>query len=235
MKLPFRFMAIAITSTLLFAACKKDKDNNKEEENPTKPGINYQLSFVGGANGGSSGNVSEIKTGVITWTSGYATISNITMDAMKDGQEVELTTDLSQRVDIFKVISNINNFDIPAGTYQGITFKTSIASSSTHHAFELKGNYQSNGVTTPIIVRVTQPVTFQVTHEEPVTIQGGEAFIALNKLDLAALTSGITEEMLNNAVRNNGTIVITHYMNSNMYFMIGDILNQYLNVEIKKS
>ena len=224
-------MAIAITSTLLFAACKKEKDK-KEEENPIKPGINYQLSFVGGS--GSTGTVSEIKTGVITWTSGYATISNITLEAIKDGQPVELKTNLSQRVDIFKVISNIGNFDIPAGSYQNIKFKTSIASSSSHHAFELKGNYQSNGTTTPIVVRVTQPVTFEVEHAAPVAFKAGEVFIALNKLDLVALTSGITEEMLNNAVRNNGTIVITHYMNSSMYFMIGDILNQYLNVEIEK-
>jgi len=224
-------MAIAITSTLLFAACKKEKDK-KEEENPIKPGINYQLSFVAGS--GSTGTVSEIKTGVITWTSGYATISNITLEAIKDGQPVELKTNLSQRVDIFKVISNIGNFDIPAGSYQNIKFKTSIASSSSHHAFELKGNYQSNGTTTPIVVRVTQPVTFEVEHAAPVAFKAGEVFIALNKLDLVALTSGITEEMLNNAVRNNGTIVITHYMNSSMYFMIGDILNQYLNVEIEK-
>ena len=233
MKQHLRLMAIAITSTLLFAACKKDKDE-KVEETPIKPGINYQLSFNKETTPGSTGNLSEIKTGVITWTSGYATVSNITMEATKDGQLVELKSDLSQRVDIFKLITTVSNFDIPAGTYQNIKFKTSIASSPSHHAFELKGSYQSNGTTTPIVVRVTQPVTFEVEHAAPVTINAGEAFIALNKLDLAALTSGITEEMLNNAVRNNGTIVITHYMNSNMYFMIGDIINQYLNIEVKK-
>lgn len=226
-------MAIAITSTLLFSACKKEKEK-EDEEIPTKPGINYQLSFAGGTESNSTEKVSEIKTGVITWTSGYATISNITLEAMKDGQKVEVKSDLSQRVDIFKVISNLSNFDIPAGTYQNIIFKTTISSSPTHHSFELKGNYQSNGITTPIVVRVTEPVTFQVQHVAPVTINAGDVMLALNKLDLVALTSGITEEMLNNAVRNNGTIVITNYMNSSMYFMIGDILNQYLNVEIKK-
>lgn len=94
---------------------------------------------------------------------------------MKDGQKVEFKADLSHRVDIFKVISNIKNFNVPAGTYQNIVFKTSISSTPTHHSFELKGNYMSNGVTTPIVVRVTEPVTFQVAHSESVTINANEA------------------------------------------------------------
>ena len=90
---------------------------------------------------------------------------------------------------------------------------------ATEPALELAGAYTSSATITPVIFRVASPVELK-TERNDVTITTNNGYSALTTLNLSLLGAGITQTMLDNAVRTNGTILITSSINTALYNII---------------
>lgn len=199
---------IIVIALLLFVSCNK-KNNS---DNPS--GIKYKLQTIN-----RTSIVGRIAAGNIQWTSGYGNATEIKFEAESNNHEVEYKSSTPQRIDLFNGIATLGNITLPPGTYDEVEFKVELSASGNDAALELKGNYTSGNTITPVIFRVNSQLEIE-TEKKNVVVTDNNNYTALTKLDLSSLTRGVTESMLNSAVRTNGTILISSTSNANIYNII---------------
>ena len=190
-------------ATLFLVSCKK--------ENSDPPGISYQLQT-----NNRSSVLGRVAAGNIVWTSGYGNASEVKFEGKGPSGEIQYKSTLQQRIDLFSGISTLGNVTLPAGSYKEVEFKVELNPTATEPALLLNGTYTSTGPAIPIIFRIATPLEIE-TEMNNVTVLANNGYNALTTLNLSLLTRGITQTMLDNAVKTNGTILINSSSNVDLY------------------
>lgn len=195
-----------LAATLFLASCKK--------ENSDPPGISYKLQTSN-----RSSVVGRVASGNIVWVSGFGNASEVKFEGKAPSGEIEYKSTIQQRIDLFSGVSNLGNLTLPAGTYNEVEFEVKLNPTATEPALLLNGTYTSTGAAIPIIFRIAAPIEIE-TEVNNVTVVANNGYNALTTLNLSLLTRGITQAMLDNAVRTNGTILINSLSNVDLYNII---------------
>ena len=193
-------------ATLFLASCKK--------ENSDPPGISYQLQTSN-----RSSVVGRVASGNIVWVSGYGNASEVKFEGKGPSGEIEYKTTVQQRIDLFSGISTLGNVTLPPGSYQEVEFEVKLNPTTTEPALLLNGTYTSTGPAIPIVFRIATPLEIE-TELNNVNVVANNGYNALTTLNLSLLTRGITQTMLDNAVKTNGTILINSLSNVDLYNII---------------
>ena len=193
-------------ATLFFVSCKK--------ENSDSPGISYKLQTSN-----RSSVVGRVAAGNIVWTSGYGNASEVKFEGKAPSGEIEYKTTVQQRIDLFSGISTLGNVTLPPGSYQEVEFEVKLNPTATEPALLLNGTYTSTGPAIPIVFRIATPLEIE-TELNNVTVLANNGYNALTTLNLSLLTRGISQTMLDNAVKTNGTILINSSSNVDLYNII---------------
>ena len=195
-----------LAATLFLASCKK--------ENSDPPGISYKLQTSN-----RSSVVGRVASGNIVWVSGFGNASEVKFEGKAPSGEIEYKSTIQQRIDLFSGVSNLGNLTLPAGTYNEVEFEVKLNPTATEPALLLNGTYTSTGAAIPIIFRIAAPIEIE-TEVNNVTVVANNGYNALTTLNLSLLTRGMTQAMLDNAVRTNGTILINSLSNVDLYNII---------------
>ena len=193
-------------ATLFLVSCKK--------ENSDPPGISYKLQTSN-----RSSVVGRVAAGNIVWTSGYGNASEVKFEGKAPSGELEYKTTVQQRIDLFSGISTLGNVTLPPGSYQEVEFEVKLNPTATEPALLLNGTYTSTGPAIPIVFRIATPLEIE-TELNNVTVLANNGYNALTTLNLSLLTRGISQTMLDNAVKTNGTILINSSSNVDLYNII---------------
>ena len=199
---------IISSATLFLVSCKKDQNISNT------PGINYQLQTTN-----RTSTVGKVESGNIVWTSGYGNATEVKFDAKGPSGDVEYKSSSNQRIDLFSGISSLSNVTLPAGTYKEVEFKVELNPTATEPALLLNGNYSSTGPAVPIIFSISTPLEIE-TEMNDVTVANNSSYKALTDLNLSTLTTGITQNMIDNASKTNGSIIINSSSNVSLYNII---------------
>jgi hypothetical protein len=220
MKISNLLLSCTIAITLLvFTGCSKN--NNSAST------IKYQLQTTN-----RSAIISRTQTGNIQWTSGYGYATKIKFEAKINNQEIEHESNIAQKLDLFSAITTLGSITLPPGTYSEVEFEVDLNPTATDAALELNGQYTSGGISTPVTFRVTSPLELE-NEKNNVVVTDNNSFKALTTIDLSLITRGVTESMLNSAVRTNGTILITSAINSNIYNILVNNLHDSDDVDFE--
>ena len=183
------------------ASCKKSADS------PMHSGLDFQLKAVN-----PSSPVARTMT-TVTWDSGFVNATEIRFEAKQNGNETEFKSNVHQHVDLFGAASMVGTVSITPGNFEEVEFKVEAAPTSTEPALKLQGSV--NGVPLTFIV----DNGFEIKAEQSqVNLTGGD--IALNKIDLSALTNGLSSADFSSATLTNGTVVISSSSNANLFKVI---------------
>lgn len=206
--------------TILLFSCKKNNESS---------GITYKIktanrsTAVNRANQVSSGDVNILgrTMGTITWTSGFASATEIQFEAENENSEVEFESEARHRIDLFSPLAALGNIMLPPGSYKEVEFQVELAPTQTDPALELRGTF--NG--TPVVFRINSALEIE-SELENVTITQGSDYNAIITLNLSLLTLGVSESALNSALLTNGEIIISANSNTALYnLMIANLSN----------
>ena len=202
----------AIAAMTLIFGCKKANNNSN--------GVSYQIKTINptATIAYTSGNPSimspvGVQGGTITWSSGYASATEVKFEAEGSGNHVKFQSETPVKIDLFAPLSSLGNISIPTGVYDTAQFEIDLSPTATDAALELHGMYD----TIPVIFRITK--SFEFDAEQPkITIADGQSYNAVTALNLANLTQGISGATLNAATKDgSGTIVISDTSNASIY------------------
>jgi hypothetical protein len=112
----------------------------------------------------------------------------------------------------FHPFFSLGTLTLPAGSYKEVEFKIETALRTNEPALELSGTY--NG--TPVILKVDNTFEFKA-EKEGVDITENNGYTAVNNLNLALLTQGITDADLTNALPTNGQMIISATSNAGLF------------------
>jgi len=212
------YLTIISFSTIFLFSCKK--------ENVSTPGIIYKLKTAN-----TTSTFGRVAAGSITWTSGYASVSEIEFEAENNNIEIEYKSEIKQKIDLFSSLSTLSSIIVPTGTYRDIEFEIEIEPNGNDAALELKGQYTSGTVITPVVFKVNNEIEIE-SEKNDIIITDSRSYSALTTLNLSLLSVGITESMLNNATRTNGVIEISSTSNTTLYKTMLERLKSCGGVEV---
>lgn len=201
----------AIAAITLIFGCKKT--NNPNEVSYQFKTINPSASLAYSTGNPSIMSPVGVQGGTVTWTSGYASATEIKFEAEGSGNHVEFQSETPQKIDLFSPLASLGNINIPTGVYDTAQFEIELSPTATDAALELQGMYN----TTPVTFRITQSYEFDA--EIPaIIIADGQHYNAITALNLANLTQGISGSTLDAATKDAaGTIVISDTSNASIY------------------
>ena len=212
------FSITAVALIMFAASCKKSSSNNNGSYK-TQSLVSYELKAENLNN-----NVAQKSTsgGVVVWTSGFAYPSMVKFDAKQNGTEIEYKSSNTQRIDLM-ASNNVDfgNFIIPAGTYDEVELTLQFNKNGSDPAIELNGQFTNNLLSIPVVLVIDDFHEIK-TEQHDVVITDNTSFTAVTVLDLAVITSGITEGLLVNAALTNGKIVISSNSNHDLYKVVID-------------
>jgi len=189
---------LAAIAAVALTSCKKNADSSMSQ------GLDFQLRAVN-----PSSPVARTMA-TISWDSGFVNATLIKFEAKQNGNETEFKSNVHQHVDLFGAASTVGTINITPGVFEEVEFKVEAAPTSTEPALKLQGSV--NGVPVTFIVNNG----FEIKSEQSqVTLTGGD--IALNKIDLSALTNGLSSANFSSATLTNGTVIISSSSNANLF------------------
>lgn len=169
----------------------------------------------------------------ITWTAGHVFADKVEFEAEKDDEfEISYEGRVRRKIDLFtSVPQQLTNITIPPGKYDEIGIEIDIANSAADTALVLRGAYNNNGQTIPVLFFINELVELEAEAED-VIVNDNNDFQALTTFNLAQLTAGVTGSMLNTATLTNGILVISKTSNQAIYTKMLDNLDDMDDVEI---
>ena len=201
----------ALLATLLFCGCSKNNTNGSAS-------LQFQVQTIN-----PTAVVARTTAGNLTWTSGFGTASEIKFEAKLDGKETERKSQTTQKIDLLTPVTTLGSVTLLPGTYSEVEFKLEFTPSSADPAMELNGQFQSGGVTIPVKFSVTALLELK-NEKNNVVVTDNSTYNALTTIDLSLITRGISEAMLNSAVRTGGVILISSSVNTSLYnIMVNNI------------
>jgi len=219
MKIQKLLFSIIIVVVTLFISCKKSSTNAS--------GIKYQLQTTN-----RSSVIARTTTGNLQWTSGFGSATEVKFEAKNNNHDVEFKSQSPQLIDLFLAVATLGTITLDPGTYTEVEFEVELNPSGSNAALELNGQYTSGSVTTPVKFIVNSPLELK-NEKNNVVVTGNNSYKALTTINLSLLTTGVSELMLNNAVRTNGTIIISSTSNANIYNIILNNLHDSDEVEFE--
>lgn len=189
---------------------------------------------------GSMSNMSLVSTPAnITWQSGYATVSSISLDGQNENEgnkdEQDNFVEPSPfKVDLFSSNTLVGNIDIANGTYQNVNIKLELKQTATDSALYLKGTYTSAlGTTTPVILSLDgKGEDFEIlVKAKNISVTGNQNVVEFLDLHLDTLLAGITTADMDAAALTNGAIVINSTINTDIYNKILANINDFCEGE----
>jgi len=186
------FIAIATILTFGITSCNKDSASGSGSAN-----VNYQINTI------NRTFTVPNSSATISWVAGYANLTKIEFEAESTTTHIEYETKTSQKLDLFTSVSTKAEFE------------TKFGKSSVADAFQLSGKFN----TTPIIFKVTEDGEYEADAElANVTIAPNKTYSAIVTIDFSKLTSGISADDFNNAIKDNaGVIIISVNTNGSLY------------------
>ena len=198
-------LAFLTAASLFLFSCEKD--------NVATPGITYQITTATASSIIPAGTMS----GNLRWSAGYASVAELEFEAKSQTVEIEYKSEAKQKIDLFSPLSSLGVIVIPTGTYEDIEFEIEVQPNGSDAALYLSGNFiSSTGVNTPILLTVKEAIEIE-SKKENITITNGSILSATTTLNLSLIANGVNESMLNNAIRTNGTIILSSTSNSATY------------------
>jgi hypothetical protein len=175
----------------------------------------------------------RVSSASITWTAGHIFADKVEFEAEKNDEfEISYEGNVRRKIDLFtSVPQQLTNITIPPGKYDEIGIEIDIANSALDTALVLRGTYNNNGQTIPVLFFINELVELEAEAEN-VIVNDNNDFQALTTFNLAQLTVGITGSMLNAATITNGTLVISKTNNQSIYNKILENLDDMDNVDI---
>lgn len=212
-------LAITGLVMLLFSCSKKN----------TPSTVSYKLKT-----GNKSAVVNRVMSGTVNWTSGTAYVAKIEFEAeMNDNNEIEYEALVNRKINLFASLSDLASITLQDGKYDEIETEIELSSSPTDTAFVIRGEFtNSAALSTPVLFYMNQQLALKDEAENVVINGNDKKYTALIVFNLALLTQGITEDMLNNATRTGGVIVISSTENINLYNLMLSALQSIDSVEI---
>jgi hypothetical protein len=206
----------AIAAIFFIVGCKKANQSSPNGVSYQLQTINRSTTIARSSISGTStlgSRVQGVQGGTITWTSGYASVTEINFEAEGTGGHVKFNSETPQKIDLFSPLSSLGNIVIPTGVYDTSKFEIDLLSTSKDSALELEGTYNN----TPVIFNISSE--FEIDAEMPkITIADGSHYNALTALNLATLTQGVSGATLDAATKDaSGTIVISATSNASIY------------------
>jgi len=171
--------------------------------------------------------------GSILWTSGSASATQVKLEAKQGVNELEFRKTQLQQIDLFASVAvGLGNVVIPAGTYTEVEFKIDLNQNGSNPSMELNGTYTSGtGIVTPVVFTLNG--LFQLKAEQNnVVITSNSSFTALTTLNLAFVSSGITQALMNSATISAGKINISASSNTNLYNIIVNNLQNFHHIDV---
>jgi hypothetical protein len=223
----YQLLMTGAIAVLLFGSCKKSSSDDASASSST---VQVQLKV---ANPLVVVNLIE-GPGSILWTSGSATATQVKLEAKQNASQLEFKSTGLQQIDLFaSVLVSLGNIVIPAGNYTEVEFRISLNQNGSSSAMDLNGQYTNGttGVITPVAFSLNGLFELK-TEQSNVAVTGSGSITALTTLNLAFVSNGITQAMLNSATITNGKIIISASSNSNLYNLIINNLQQTHHVDV---
>ena len=206
----------------LFTSCSKNSSGSNAAN-----AVKFQLQTTN-----RTSILARVQAGSIQWTSGFGNTTEVKFEAKINSQEIERKSQAAQKVDLFAAINTLGNITLAPGTYNEVEFKVELNPSGSEGSLELNGQFTRGGVTTPVAFKIAVPVELK-NEKSNVVVTDNSTYKAITTIDLSLITKGITESMLNSAVKTNGTILISSAVNSNIYNILVSNLHDSDEVEFE--
>lgn len=210
------YSSILLGSALLLSSCTKEDSTGGKLSYQVKPS-NFTAS-VGSTVSGSGLLVTMNSNSSLTWTSGSLNISEIDFEAESNNLEIEYELKNLYNVNLFNLSPVLGNITIPDGTYDEVELKLKLTKSITPELpLTLKGSY-TNSMGTKIPVEFNFNDEFEMEVEaEDLVVSGSTDYLALINVQLNKLMTNVSSADLNEAIKTNGTIVISATSNTSLY------------------
>jgi len=201
---------------VLFASCKKSSNS----PGYSQPSVNYQLTATN-----TSYAVAKNTTAAnVVWTSAVAYPDMVKFEATQNNVQATFTSTNKTQIDLMSSAGlTFGDFVLPPGVYDKISLKIDLDKTGSTPVLQLQGNFTSGTFSAPITLNVTQSIEL-TTEQQNITISNDSTYTAVTTIDLSAITSGITADMLLNAQLTGGTIVISADSNHALYDIVLDHL-----------
>jgi hypothetical protein len=231
MKTIYSNLIFCSVMAMSLVSCKKESTS----QNPSIPKVAFELKATNSSvllNGTMSVQQNErIASGNIVWSAAAASANMIKFEAKKAGAELEYKSSIQQSIDLFSATPVLGSITIPNGSYDEVEFKAFLAPNGTLPALDLKGQFTNGTATTNIHLVVNEPI--QIKGEKNNVIIQDTAYSAVSVLNLSVATQGISASALSNATVTNGEILITSSINSNLYnVIVNNLQNMHEETEV---
>ncbi len=215
-----KYPLLTVFILILLASCKKENNSGN---------MGFKLTTANR----TSQVVGRVSSASIAWTAGHVFADKVEFEAEKDDEfEISYEGRVRRKIDLFtSVPQQLTNITIPPGKYDEIGIEIDIANSTADTALVLRGTYNNNGQTIPVLFFINELVELEAEAEN-VIVNDNNDFQALTTFNLAQLTVGITGSTLNGATITNGTLIISKTNNQAIYNKILDNLDDMDDVEI---
>ena len=216
-------------------SCEKDGIKHPTEKddinNPT-----FQLKFNTVT---SETNLKSTSANSIAFTSGYFILENIEFQIESDTDSIEMGFEIDAYITIDfatgDMTPDLSSIEILPGIYTELELEFELWDQTDQPSIYLEGTWtDANDMLHP--VRLIMPVgqTFSLEIEGEFTIEESSAMIANVTIDPNAWFLGAAGKLLPSATANeDGIIVISPDMNSNIYDIIKDAIDYFSEVEIE--
>ena len=223
----FNYAIVLFGSASILTSCSKDDSTgNGKLSYQVKP-ANFTASVVL-MSSGSGLTVTANSNSSLTWTSGNMNVSEIDFEAENNNVEIEYELKSPSNVDLFNLSPVLGNITIPDGTYDEVELKLALKKSATTSIpLTLKGIYTNGtGTKTPVEFYFNDEFEIEVEAEDLV-VSGTNDYLGLINVQLNKFLTNVSSSDLDQAVKTNGTIIITSSSNINLYNKLKSNLNAF--------
>lgn len=219
---------LSLTAILLvfgFSACSK-------EEASEKPKLSVEFITV-------TNSFKKSTAANFAFSDGFITLNSLEYEAETDSDSLSVDFELNGTVviDFATGVStpDIGSISIPAGTYEEIEIEVELLDENSQPSVVINGSYMApDSQTHPIRFEFNSGETFEVEREGSIVFTENQSVIAEITFDPSLWFAGVTDDDMNNAVKNSdGVIVISETENTSIFDIVADGLDLATELEIK--
>ncbi|HSV87943.1 MAG TPA: hypothetical protein VLH61_04815 [Bacteroidales bacterium] len=172
----------------------------------------------------------------LVFNSGYVVVREVVFDGeTTDGRSISITEEKITTIDMITGVANPPFLmDIPAGTYTTVNLGIEIQDETERSSVVADGVFTNTlGVATPVRFEFNSGEVFEANSDEPVTLSAATPATAKITFDPHVWFSTITEVQLNNATRTNGVIIVSETINTAIFSIVADRLDDATDAEFR--
>jgi len=224
-----------VIAVALLASCKKNYPSSVNGGSGSSSQMAFGLradnsstsSALNALDGGNNGGTTAPTTGPsaassVTWTAGTANIAGFKFEAQRRGLSIEVDSRNMASIDIFSATTAMIGVPIDTGFYNNIELRVEFDPNNASGGIPLtlKGTFtNASGVAVPIEFDLTDNAEVRVEAQN-VTVDNKTNLSTIITMHLGKLLANVSVADLTSATQTNGTIVISHNTNNNIYSRI---------------